>query len=371
MRKREPFSIFLMLAALVVIISTLLISLFPSRIHTDYYDIQLDAYSRMHRCMEATARYKRELGIAQNPQDICKTGMLGEEFNGITTTLGSLEAKRTSADPNMAALVVRMLHKAGLHEGNVVCAGFSGSFPSLNLAVLNACDAMNIKVVFISSVGASTFGANNPDLTFPELAHRLYVDGLIKSDSALITAGGDDDIGSNIDPVLLSEIQSRLTSQGLMWMHEPDFSKNIAARMALYDAESPNCFIAVGGNLTSLGTALSSQQLGHGVLFPTVSIPFIENRSGLIARYLARGLPVIHLLNIKQIVADYAMPFDPLSIAPPGTSAVFFTTSYSRTAIAAALASSITLLAIHCRKLHNKKSKNRQASIQAFLGEDI
>ena len=107
------------------------------------YALQLDARARMERCMEAVRGYREELGLPLSPGDFHKTGLIGEEYTDITTTLGSIEAKRTAADPDMAALLVRMFSEAGLRSGDRVGAGFSGSFPSLNLAVLCACDGLN------------------------------------------------------------------------------------------------------------------------------------------------------------------------------------------------------------------------------------
>ena len=60
----------------------------------------------------------------------------------------------------MGALLVQMLTEAGVKSGDTIGAGFSGSFPTLNLAVLAAGEAMNVKVIYIASMGASTFGAN-------------------------------------------------------------------------------------------------------------------------------------------------------------------------------------------------------------------
>ena len=41
--------------------------------------------------------------------------------------------------------------------GDRVGAAFSGSFPGLNLAVLSACQVMEVELVYICSAGASTY----------------------------------------------------------------------------------------------------------------------------------------------------------------------------------------------------------------------
>lgn len=311
---------------------------------TAYYDTQTDAARRLSECFEAVRGYKRELGIPIEALDTRRTGMIGERYNGITTTLGAIESKRTTADPDMAALCVRLLHEAGVGPGDTVGAGFSGSFPAMNLAVLAACDAMGVKVVAISSVGASTYGANNPELTFPEMVRRLYRDGLISADSAAVTMGGDADTGGGMDAELTGAISARLASGGFPVLCEPDFQKNLAARQEIYRKNGPiDCFVAVGGNITSLGLDESGIALGQGVLSPE-RIARTDPKSGLVQRYLAAGLPVVNLLNIKKLVADYGMPYDPPTLAPTGASAVYYRDAYPRAPGVFALAGAAALL---------------------------
>ena len=148
---------------------------------TEYYDTQVAAARQLEACFAAVRGYKEALGVPLSEDDLHHTGMIGLPYTGITTTVGALEAKRTAAWPDMAALCVRMLHEAGVRPGDTVGAGFSGSFPGLNLAVVTACESMGVELICISSVGASTYGANNPELTFPEMLHRLAQDGLIRT----------------------------------------------------------------------------------------------------------------------------------------------------------------------------------------------
>ena len=54
------------------------------------------------------------------------------------TNTGSLEAKRTTLNPNWAAVVVQLLFDAGVERGGTIAIGVSGSFPALNLAAFSA-----------------------------------------------------------------------------------------------------------------------------------------------------------------------------------------------------------------------------------------
>ena len=70
--------------------------------------------------------------------------------------------------------------------------------------------------------------------------------------------------------------------------------------------------------------------------------------SGLVQRYLSQGLPVINLLNIKQLAADYGLPYDPAQWPERGTSAVYFETDYPGAVLLLGLAGAAVLLAL-CR----------------------
>lgn len=107
------------------------------RTETGYAAVQLAAADLLEDCFRQVRTYKEELGIPLSELDYHQTGMIGESYTGITTTLGAIEAKRTTAWPEMGALCVRLLHEAGVRSGDTVGAGFSGSFPAMDLAVLS------------------------------------------------------------------------------------------------------------------------------------------------------------------------------------------------------------------------------------------
>ena len=295
-----------------------------------YAETQVEAVQRAERYAQAIRGYKEELGIPMSPDDLHGTGLIGEPFTGITTTQGSLESKRTAAWPEMGALCVRMLWEAGVRPGDTVGAGFSGSFPGMNLAVVAACESMDVKLICIASVGASTFGANNPELTFPEMLDRLAEDSLITTRCAMVTMGGDMDVGRDMDTELRSSIRDRLISRGLPYDENEDYPSNLEAREAIYRERGPiRCFIAVGGNMTSQGRGEAGSSLGQGVLRPSDRIRLNES-SGLVQRFLVRGIPVLNLLNLKQIMAEYGLPFDPGTWPQSGTSSVYASIQYDR-----------------------------------------
>lgn len=347
MKRKEKLTLRLLAAALAVLAASALFAHRNAALEpTAYYDTQVEAVHILEQCFSAVKHYKEERGIPLSPYDIHETGLLGEEFTGITTTIGALEAKRTTAWPDMAALCVRMLHEAGVRPGDKVGAGFSGSFPGMNLAVVAACEAMDVELVCISSVGASTYGANNPELTFPEMLHLLAEDGIIRTRSAAVTMGGDFDIGMEMLPELSGPVRERLREAGLNLVEIRDFTQNLAWRESIYEETGAlDCFVAVGGNLTSLGRGEEGATLGQGVMKARSKV-LLDEDSGLVQRYMAQGTPVVNLLNIKQIMAEYGMPFDPQVWPETGTSAAYSTIRYQKEILAAGLGISGGLLAV-------------------------
>ena len=153
MYKNRKLAIVISMAVLLV---TIVLGVFLSvSVRTDNYETQCKAADLMRCYIDQIARYKKEVGLGLSKEDIHQTGLIGDEFTGITTTVGTIEAKRTVSNPDMAALAVRMLADAGVEAGNVIGAAFSGSFPGMNLAFLAASEAMGVRIVYIASVGAA------------------------------------------------------------------------------------------------------------------------------------------------------------------------------------------------------------------------
>ena len=88
---------------------------------------------------------------------------------------------------------MRQLSAHGVRSNDTVVASFSGSFPGLNLAVMAACKAMGLRLIAISSVTASTWGANEPGFTWPEIEALVSRAGVMPAVSVAISLGGTRD----------------------------------------------------------------------------------------------------------------------------------------------------------------------------------
>ena len=70
--------------------------------------------------------------------------------------------------------------------------------PGANIAVLMACQSMELHYVNISSLGASSWGATDMNLSWPKMEKILYDKKLLKHVSNKFTYGGGADYLMNI-----------------------------------------------------------------------------------------------------------------------------------------------------------------------------
>jgi poly-gamma-glutamate system protein len=278
----------------------------------------------MQRALQAIKTEKLRMGIPiDRLLDPNATGLIGVEYNDITTTRGSLLAKRTSTNPAFAAVVVEMLDRADVRSGDPVAVSFSGSFPALNIAVLSAAKALNLQPVIISSAGASMYGANQPEMTWLDMERILAEKGLFPYRSIAASLGGIADARGGLDGTGIDAGLRAIRRNGIPLLKEgsdPSPAADIRRRLALFDqalgGRRPAAFINVGGSLTSVGSGPGVNRLPTGLL---KKVPVLHNpERGTIFRMGEQGVPVIHLLRIRSIAAQYGIPADPSSL-PAGT----------------------------------------------------
>ncbi len=293
---------------------------------------QMAAAARLHEQAASLIRAeKARRGVALADEDTLGIGLLGYDFTAIMTTTAGLEEKRTSQLPDFAALCVRYFTEAGLQAGDPVGANFSGSYPGLNLAALCAAEVMGLDLRYSASVGSSKYGANNPEYTFPEMAKTLYDAGLISRLPVLVTMGGGGDMGYNMMAYILEEdediaavesCKQRLADAGMAPAQIDSFEQDIALHEELYG--EIKAFVNAGGNGLGLGHNDNTVMLSLGSGLLKQQPLEITEDSGLTERYLAQGIPTIHLLNVRALCKESGIPFDPETVPAIGTAAMYF-----------------------------------------------
>lgn len=297
----------------------LMSALMVSRINFDtvtcrYYEEKVEAAELTKKAFEEIKLYKSELAIELPENDINLTGLIGLRHTPITTTVGTLESKRTSTNPNFAAIIIEMMVEGGIKKGDEIVLVFSGSFPALNIATMAAVEIMQLKPYIMSSIGSSSYGANNVDFTFLHMAERLLDKEIFSNSVDLVSLGGANDIADEFDLEIKMELIDYISSLDVEFLYEGDFEKNIEYRLKQIKTKVPKykMLINVGGNLVSLGQNEQSFYQKNGLIKGknTFSLLTKTKDKGLIQRSLEKGIPVIQLLNIKSLAHKYQIPYD-------------------------------------------------------------
>ncbi len=334
----------LLIALFIILLSGFLI-LENSKVTTysEDYEIKLEASRLTAQCFEKIKQLKIKKNInIDKSTDLNHTGMIGQDFSEITTTLGNLEAKRTSTNPNMSAVIVHMFNELRLQPKDTIAVNFSGSFPALNIAVMCAIEKMNLEPIIISSIGSSTHGANDTELTYLDMENYLYSEGLITNRSSYFSIGGMYDIGQEMNPETRDKIVKRLRNYGYKLLYDDDLIHNINARYDIYNSVNDvKCFVNVGGNDASFGDSNVMVYVDGGII---TELPNKDDSTGLIQLFLKDSKPAIHILNIKSLAAKYGLPVDPLPLPSVGEGGVYNTYKYNKILAAALVVAAFVLL---------------------------
>jgi len=288
------------------------------------YSQMLQAAERMQQAIAEIRKFRQELNLPIDPVlDPGLSGFIGSEITPLTTTLGNLEAKQTALNPDFAALILRWFRELDIQKGETVALQLSGSFPALNIAAIIACDVSGVNPVIISSIGASSFGANLPGMSYPDIEKRLYEKGMIQHRSHWVTLGGNND-----REILLWEEADSIVNQiikrtGDSLFYPRTLKESIHAKWEFFNRNGKvRVFINIGGNQAALGNCPHSSRLPVGLIKNALFC--LDEQRGLMMKFWETGTPVIHFLNIRSLAIRESLPLTPIFSFKPGSSDIYF-----------------------------------------------
>ncbi len=337
----------LVLTALLSIAALLLVESHRRRAVQPYYAEKIAAAQLAAESMEAVKHRRIELGHPVDPVvDPAQTGLIGAAMTPATSTAGRLEAKRISANPNFAAIVVSLLKRAGVQPGDTVAIGYSGSFPGLNIAVEAAVQTLELRPIGISSAAASQWGANLPDFLWLDMERTLFERGKIRFRSQAVSLGGMEDRGLGMSEATQQTLRQGIARNDLPTIEADSFTHSVEQRMELYRdraAGAPiKCYINIGGGATSVGKSLGKKQFRSGLhrRLPARA----RDIDSVMTRFLAAGVPVIHLIRARALADHYGLETEPHEPAIVGQGEVFERYEYNGWYAAGALVSILATL---------------------------
>ena len=276
----------------------------------DYAAEMREAAALAQEWFHIVKRIKQERHIVSDTySNVPNRFIIGNDWSDITTSLGSLEAKEISSNPDFAALVVRWLHEAGIASGDTVGLVLSGSFPGISISVLAAIQTMDVDAVILSSLGASTYGANQPRATWLDIEGWLRKHGKLRYRSTLVSMGADSDNGHDLSEE--GKIAMRLAADR---NHTDLFIPGSLQESILYKTQlltdgHISLLINVGGNMAALGSCAHALTIPNGLnhSMNTCSDP----DRGIISRISENGIPFIQFLYLKELAITYGMDAAP------------------------------------------------------------
>lgn len=304
------------------------------------FDKKLEAANRMRSGLEILRLHRvRHIAPVDRAVDPTDSGIVGRANSSITTSTGSLEAKRTTANPNWAAVVVDLLIEAGVREGDLVAVGVSGSFPALNMATLIAADVLGLDTVMISGVGASSFGANLPGFTWLDMEHLLVDSDIIPHPSVAASLGGTQDQAIGLSAAGRRRLRDAIRANKIPFIDTKEQEASIDERMKIYAEQAAGrryaVYVNVGGSLVSIGPKSVKRLYGPGL--NRKPNPRGIGTDNVMMRFLRDGVPVINLSKVAALAEQYGLPVEPEELPPVGSGLIFEKREHSRALVAGLL----------------------------------
>lgn len=298
---------------------------------------------RMEEAEDAVRSEARRRAIPLEPEDTGETWLLGPDLSPLVSTMGYPAVKRTTVQPDCAAMLYRLYREAGLRKGDVVGIGTSGSFPGLLVAALCAAKTYGLEVRVIASLGSSMYGATRPELNVLDILRILGDSGLVDFTLAAVSPGceGDRGVGAFDDLVFAHTRETNLAllaASGAPVIDEGDMEKNLAMRRKAYGPI--DLFVNIGGAQANIAGTLPPGLVSHTV----------RDGDGLAFRYLAEGVSVVNLLDVRRLCTAYGIPIDGGRTEPDPASGVYAAVRYARIPVYGSLLVAAVLVCLGWRR---------------------
>ncbi len=235
-----------------------------------------------------------------------KTGFIGLEWSPITTTLGPLEAKRTAADPLWSVYALRQLRRLGIGEGDPVAVLSSSSFPGLVYSVLAAAEFQGASILWIHSLGSSTWGANDTSFPWPAIAAALRRGGFMAKKADWYTFGGRAEAALDLPEEGRGVLERAAALEGVPLLEGRSLQEMTDAKWEIISGFAPRILVNIGGGAAAFGGAQDGFP-GGGLFTPGGPPP---PGGGLLRLAFESGIPVLHFLDMKGMGSRAGIPYD-------------------------------------------------------------
>lgn len=268
------------------------------------------AWNTVRHGQQALWRTQLEAGVPLSSEDDkLRTGFIGVEWSQLTTTLGSIEAKRTSANPLWTAQFFDWFDELELRAGDRVVIYSSSSFPAMLFSAIVAAESRQLEILLSVSLGSSAWGANRTEFFCPMMLRTLLEGGYLSTRPAFYTLGGSAESGRDFSPEVLELLEEISRAEGTPLVVPETLEKAIEYKAQKLIEYRPKLFISIGGSNANLGNSADAAEIPNGLLLPGGA----KTRpigAGVIAAALSAGVPTLNILNIKKLAIESGIPWD-------------------------------------------------------------
>jgi poly-gamma-glutamate system protein len=282
---------------------------------------ELRAAARLAKAAQGEIAQAKERLRSMQPAEIDpnRTGLIGLDWSETTTTIGEVQAKRTTTNPDLAAAIARILLELNPAPGAAVGIVASASFPGANIAAIAAVETLGLKPVVVSSLGSSMYGANDPEFGWLDMEAAIRRAGIWRTRTTAVVLGGESATAES----MTGTGREMLTNAARRNGYEPIAARDLTelkryVMKAMSDAapEGLAAVINVGGSVLGIGTCLDAYGIPSGLL--KKRLPCESGLTGLVHDFAAREVPVLHILYVKRLALEWGLPYDPVPLPPIG-----------------------------------------------------
>ena len=230
----------------------------------------------------------------------------------MTTYSGDLKSKQTVLKPNFSALIVDLFLQAKLSKEDTIAIGMTGAMPGANIALLSACEAMEIVPVIITSVGASQWGATDSNFTWLDMEAVLHENNIISHRSIAASLGGRNDEykEKKIAKIIYGGKRGAALASKAIKRNGITKIKGYSKRKSLYedfmqgDISDYSAYVNIGGGVSSMGVG------GNKLLDQKTGIIYSEEvikkdlDKCVVSEFAAAGVILINIHNIPRLIMD-------------------------------------------------------------------
>ena len=194
---------------------------------------------------------------------------------------------------------------------------------------------------------------NIPEMTWIDLSREFRESRLITLKEAAASLGAEEDRGIGLPSSGLASLRASIEKAGVPLLYEDSLDASISERLAIYrqGASKPiKVLINVGGGSATTGPDAIDHYFEPGLSRAVAARAFTF--PSVMGRFLADGIPVINLTEVKTLAFRYGLPYPPTAAEPIGVGGVYEGVTYRRWLAALMIVLLLALTAFVMRSAH-------------------